>query len=81
MPSRDISSKKPVNRSLSEALVQESRAYSGNLSAMFEEMQQAYRVSERKSRQQHREQAQRVVAEWSALHDASGSYADGHSTL
>jgi post-segregation antitoxin (ccd killing protein) len=77
----ETTAKKPVNLSLSEALVQESRAYCGNLSAKVEEMLQAYVLSERLARQQHREQAQRAVAEWNALHDASGSYADGHSTL
>jgi hypothetical protein len=44
-------------------------------------MLQAYVVAERLSRQQHREQAQRTVTDWNALHDAAGSYADGHSTL
>ena len=77
----ETTAKKPVNLSLSEALVQESRAYCGNLSAKVEEMLQAYVASERLSRQQHREQAQRSVTDWNALHDASGSYADGHSTL
>ena len=73
--------KKPVNLSLSEALVQESRSYCGNLSAKVEEMLQAYVVSERQARQKQREQAQQAVADWNALHDASGSYADGHFTL
>ena len=81
MSAFETTPKKPVNLSLSEALVQESRAYCGNLSAKVEEMLQAYVLSERLARQQHREQAQRAVAEWNALHDASGSYADGHSTL
>ncbi|PVE09690.1 hypothetical protein B472_02475 [Limnohabitans sp. Rim28] len=81
MSAFDSLAKKPVNLSLNEALVQESRAYCGNLSAKVEEMLQAYVLSERQARQKHREQAQRAVAEWNALHDASGSYADGHSTL
>lgn len=81
MSSLESTVKKPVNLSLSEALVQESRTYCGNLSAKVEEMLQAYVVSERLSRQQHRQQAQRAVADWNALHDAVGSYADGHSTL
>ena len=81
MPSLETSAKKPVNLSLNEALVQESRAYCGNLSAKVEEMLQAYVVSERQARQQHRQQAQQAVAGWNALHDAAGSYADGHSTL
>ena len=81
MSTFESNAKKPVNLSLSEALVQESRAYCGNLSAKVEEMLQAYVVSERQSRQQHRAQAQRAVTDWNALHGSSGSYADGHSTL
>ena len=81
MSNPDITIKKAVNLSLNEALVQESRAYCGNLSAKVEEMLQAYVVSERQSRQNHRQQAQQAVAGWNALHDATGSYADGHSTL
>lgn len=73
--------KRPINLSLNEALVQESRAYCGNLSAKVEELLQSYVVSERQTRQQLRQQAQQAVAGWNALHDASGSYADGHSTL
>lgn len=73
--------KRPINLSLNEALVQESRAYCGNLSAKVEELLQSYVVSERQARQQLRQQAQQAVAGWNALHDASGSYADGHSTL
>lgn len=81
MSTIETTTKKPVNLSLNEALVQESRAYCGNLSAKVEEMLQAYVVSERHSRQQHLEQAQQAVAGWNALHDAAGSYADAHSTL
>ena len=77
----ESTAKKPVNLSLSEALVQESRAYCGNLSAKVEEMLQAYVLSERLARHQHREQAQQAVTDWNAMHDASGSYADGHTTL
>lgn len=81
MPTFESTAKKPVNLSLSEALVQESRVYCGNLSAKVEELLQAYVVSERQARQQYRQQAEQVVAHWNALHDAAGSYADGHSTL
>jgi len=81
MSAFEAAPKKPVNLSLSEEVVRESRQYCGNLSAKVEEMLQAYVVSERLSRQQHRQQVQRAVADWNALHDAVGSYADGHSTL
>jgi antitoxin CcdA len=73
--------KKPVNLSLNDELVRESRAYCGNLSAKVEEMLQAYVVAERLARQSHRQQVQQAVSHWNALHDAAGSYADGHSTL
>lgn len=81
MPTFDTSAKKPVNLSLNEALVRESRTYCGNLSAKVEEMLQAYVESQREQRRQHQDQAQAAVAEWNALHDATGSFADAHSTL
>ena len=81
MPALETAPKKPVNLSLSEDLVRESRQYCGNLSAKVEEMLQAYVVSERQARQQHRQQAQLAVEHWNDLHETTGSYADGHSTL
>jgi post-segregation antitoxin (ccd killing protein) len=81
MSSVESASKKAVNLSLNEILVQESRAYCGNLSAKVEELLQVYVQSERQARQAHQQQAQEAVAHWNALHDAAGSYADGHSTL
>ena len=81
MSSLESSAKKPVNLSISEALVQESRAYCGNLSAKVEELLQSYVATERMARQSQRDQAQQLVADWNALHDETGSYADGHSTL
>jgi antitoxin CcdA len=81
MSSHELATKKPVNLSLNEALVQESRLYCGNLSAKVEEMLQAYVVEQRLAQQTYRQQAQQAVMSWNALHDAAGSYADGHSTL
>lgn len=81
MPGLTSALKKPVNLSLNDELVRESRAYCGNLSAKVEEMLQAYVVAERRARQSHRQQVQHAVSLWNALHDAAGSYADGHSTL
>lgn len=73
--------KKPVNLSLNDELVRESRAYCGNLSAKVEEMLQAYVAAERLARDAHRQQVQQAVGHWNVLHDAAGSYADGDSTL
>ena len=47
MTALESSAKKPVNLSLNEALVRESRAYCGNLSAKVEEMLQAYVEAQR----------------------------------
>ena len=81
MSNLEPSAKKPVTLSINEALVQESRAYCGNLSAKVEELLQAYVETERMARQTHRQQAHQAVADWNAVHDAAGSYADGHTTL
>ena len=81
MTALESSAKKPVNLSLNQALVRESRAYCGNLSAKVEDMLQAYVEAQRQARSQHQQQAQAAVADWNALHDASGSFADAHSTL
>ena len=81
MTTLESSAKKPVNLSLSEALVRESRSYCSNLSAKVEELLQTYVDAQRQARSQHRQQAQAAVAQWNALHDAAGSFADAHSTL
>jgi antitoxin CcdA len=81
MPTLDTAAKKPVNLSLNEALVRESRAYCGNLSAKVEEMLQAYVESQREARRHYQQQADVAVADWNTLHDAAGSFADAHSTL
>ena len=81
MPAPTSSLKKPVNLSLSDELVRESRSYCGNLSAKVEEMLQAYVATERLARQSHRQHVQQALSHWNALHDVAGSYADGNSTL
>lgn len=64
MPNLESVPKKPVNLSLSPALVQESCANCCKLSAKVEEMLQNDVLTERQSRQQHHEQAQQAVASW-----------------
>lgn len=81
MTALESSAKKPVNLSLNEALVRESRAYCGNLSAKVEELLQAYVDAQRQARSQHQQQAQTAVADWNALHEAAGSFADAYSIL
>ena len=73
--------KRPFNLSLNAELVQESRAYCGNLSAKVEEMLGAYVAEQRLERAQQRVDAQAIAADWNAAMDAQGSFADEHSTL
>lgn len=81
MPTLESATKKPVNLSLNESLVQESRQYCANLSAKVEEMLQAYVAEQRQARAQHQQRARQAVTQWNEFHDARGSYADAHSTL
>ena len=73
--------KRPVNLSLSENLVAEARNYTSNLSATLETLLAQY-VSSRQQEQLSRQQmADRCAADWNAVHEAVGSFADEHSTL
>ncbi|HRW70769.1 type II toxin-antitoxin system CcdA family antitoxin [Ottowia sp.] len=73
--------KRPVNLTLNEALVQEARALSGNLSATVEAMLQEYVARERGARAQKQRQAAVACQDWNAVLDAHGSFADEHSPL
>ena len=76
-----IGRKRPVNLTLSEGLVAEAKRYSGNLSATVETLLADYVASEDLARQQRQQRADACAADWNAVHDAVGSFADEHSTL
>lgn len=76
-----MSSKKPVNLSLSEDLVAECRQAGMNLSATVEALLQDHLLRQRMARQSQMQMAQRCADDWNALHAQMGSYADEHSTL
>ena len=73
--------KRPVNLTLSEGLVEQARNYTDNLSATVEELLAGYVEGHEQARQGRRQMAQECVADWNAVHDAIGSFADDHSTL
>lgn len=73
--------KRAVNLTLSESLVAEARNYTSNLSATMEELLAAYVVEQQQSRAGRRQLADACAADWNAVHDKVGSFADEHSTL
>ncbi len=73
--------KRPVNISLSENLVAEARNYTTNLSATLETLLAEYVVSRQQERLSRQQMADTCAADWNAVHEAVGSFADEHSTL
>lgn len=80
-PNTAVSRKRPVNLTLSEALVADLKGYTSNLSATAEELLTAYVVEQKQARMNRQQQADQTVASWNALHAQVGSFADEHSTL
>ncbi|NML45368.1 type II toxin-antitoxin system CcdA family antitoxin [Ramlibacter sp. G-1-2-2] len=80
MPSQ-TDRKRAVNLTLSEGLVEQARGYTDNLSATVEELLTGYVASQDDARQGRREMADACAADWNAVHEAIGSFADEHSTL
>lgn len=73
--------KRRVNVTLSDSLVAEARNYTSNLSATMEELLAAYVVEQQQAREGRRQMADACAANWNAVHDKVGSFADEHSTL
>ncbi len=73
--------KRPVNLTLSEALVAEARTYTSNLSATMESLLADYVAAQRQAQRSRRQMADACAAHWNAVHEAVGSFADEHSTL
>ena len=73
--------KRPVNLTLSEGLVEQARSYTDNLSATVEELLVGYIAGHQQARQSQREMAAACAADWNAVHESVGSFADEHSTL
>lgn len=73
--------KRPVNLTLSEALVAQARAYTDNLSATMESLLAQYVATQQNEQRQRQQRADACAADWNAVHAAIGSFADEHTTL
>lgn len=73
--------KRPVNLTLSEDLVSKARLYTPNLSATMEALLTDYVASQQQLRASRQQMADASAADWNAVHEAVGSFADEHSTL
>lgn len=73
--------KRPVNLTLNENLVAQAKSYTSNLSATMEELLAAYVVEQQQAREGRQQLADTCAADWNAVHDKVGSFADEHSTL
>jgi post-segregation antitoxin (ccd killing protein) len=75
------SRKRPVNLTLNEALVTQAKAYTSNLSATMEALLSDFVASQQQVQRSRQQLADTCAADWNAVHDAVGSFADEHSTL
>jgi len=73
--------KRPVNLTLNEALVEQARAYTSNLSATMENLLADFVAQQQQASRSRQQLADACAADWNALHDRQGSFADEHSTL
>lgn len=80
MPSTAPVRKRPVNLTLNEALVEQARACTSNLSATMETLLADF-VAQQQAARSQQQRADACAAGWNALHDRLGSFADEHSTL
>ena len=73
--------KRAVNLTLNESLVAQAKGFTDNLSATTEMLLTQYVAQQRQARVEHRRHADACAADWNALLEAKGSFADEHSTL
>ena len=73
--------KRPVNLTLSENLVAQAKTYTSNLSATMESLLAEYVVRQQQDHLNRQQLADACSADWNAVHEAIGSFADEHSTL
>ena len=73
--------KRPVNLTINEALVAQAKAYTNNLSATMESLLAEFVVREQGAQRNRQRVADACADDWNAVHAASGSFADEHSTL
>ena len=75
------SPKRPVNLSLSDALVNEAKRFTDNLSGTIEGLMAQFVQTKRQEQVSRQEAASRIAQGWNAVLEKHGSFADEHSTL
>ena len=73
--------KRAVNLTLNENLVAQAKTYTSNLSATMEILLADYVATQQQAGAARQQQADSCAADWNAVHEAIGSFADEHSTL
>ena len=73
--------KRAVNLTMNEALVTQAKSYTNNLSATMESLLSEFVATQQSAQRKLQQEADVCVADWNAVHDAVGSFADEHSTL
>ena len=73
--------KRPVNLTLNEDLVDQTRKVTDNLSGVVESLLAGYLAQEKQRRAADAEIAKATVATWNRFAEQHGSFADEHSTL
>ena len=73
--------KRPVNLTISEGLVEQARAYSGNLSATVENLLTEYVQRHQQLDLDRQKAALACALQWNAVNASVGSFADEHTTL
>lgn len=73
--------KRPVNLTINEALVTQAKAYTNNLSATMESLLAEFVAAQQKAQRHRQKAADECAADWNAVSESIGSFADAHSTL
>ncbi len=73
--------KRPVNLTLSEAVVAQAKQFTNNLSATTESLLADYVAAQQKTHAMRRQAADACAQDWNTVHATLGSFADEHAAL
>ncbi len=73
--------KRPVNLTLSDALVAQARTYTDNLSATMEALLTEFVAQQQHARRGRQHMADVCVSDWNQVTESCGSFADQHVNL
>jgi len=73
--------KRPVNLTLSDALVAQAKTYTNNLSATMESLLTEFVAQQQQAQRSHQYMVDVCVSDWNQVAAACGSFADEHVNL